>query len=66
MGITKLRQVRFFRGLRQIQLATISGVGQHRISAIENGYIEPRQSEKEKLAKSLGMEIGELFPEDQR
>jgi hypothetical protein len=31
---------------------------------IENGYVEPRDDEKKKLAKGLGVTTEDLFPSD--
>lgn len=59
--INKLRACRFGKGISQWKLAKISGVLQSRISLFENILIQLRADEKEKIAKALGVEKGELF-----
>jgi transcriptional regulator with XRE-family HTH domain len=62
--MNKLREARFTKRIRQIQLQSLTGINQARISVIENGYVEPRDDEKKKLAKGLGVTTEDLFPSD--
>ena len=50
----------------QFLLSLETRIPQSRISFIENGLIEPRQDEKERLAKALGLGPDEIFPEVQK
>jgi transcriptional regulator with XRE-family HTH domain len=56
-----LRELRFRRGLNQIELAAASGVGQDTISLLEAGKHDPRPSTLRKLASGLNAEIEELL-----
>lgn len=48
-----LREVRAVRRITQFQLRVSTGIHQSKISMIENGLIEPREDEKQRLAKAL-------------
>ena len=61
--MSKLREIRFLRGMNQYQLAILAQMHQSRISLIENGYVKPRADEKERLAKALNMKPDELWPD---
>ncbi len=52
--MNKLRDFRVIKRVTQFQLKLLSGIQQPRISLIENGFIEPREDEKQRLAKALG------------
>ncbi len=56
-----LRDLRYRRGLSQVELAALSGVGQDTISTTENGKHRPYPSTLRKLARALGVEIEELL-----
>jgi len=62
--MNKLKEKREQAGLRQVDLATLCGVGIGTIWLIENGY-DKRASKKtkDKIAAGLKVEIKELFPE---
>jgi transcriptional regulator with XRE-family HTH domain len=49
------------RGLRQAELAALTGLKQPNLSRIENGLVVPRQSTLEKLGLALGMNVRELL-----
>ncbi len=49
------------RGMRQSELASITGLKQPNLSRIENGLVMPRQATLEKLAKALDLEVADLF-----
>lgn len=55
MAMNKLREIRVIRRVTQFQLRLLSGIHQSRISLIENGFIEPRADERQRLAKALGV-----------
>jgi transcriptional regulator with XRE-family HTH domain len=63
--MNKLRDVRVLKRIIQFQLRIATGIHQSKISMIENGLIEPRDDEKKKLAKALGVRAEEIFPENQ-
>jgi len=60
--MNRLREARFKRRITQLLLFKKIGIWPSRISAIENGLMEPRQDEKRKLAKALGVLEDWLFP----
>lgn len=53
------------RGLRQAELAVITGLKQPNLSRIENGVVVPRRATLEKIAEALGVEISALLGESQ-
>jgi transcriptional regulator with XRE-family HTH domain len=59
----KLRETRVVKRVSQFQLRLATGIHQSKISMIENGLIDPREDEKEKLAKALGVAVKEIFRE---
>jgi transcriptional regulator with XRE-family HTH domain len=58
-----LKDVRRRHGLSQVDLSRRSGVAQNTISDIETGRREPRPSTLRKLAKSLGVDVADFYPE---
>jgi transcriptional regulator with XRE-family HTH domain len=55
------------RGLRQSELAALTGLKQPNLSRIENGLVVPRQATLEKLSLALGITVKEvLSPERAR
>jgi transcriptional regulator with XRE-family HTH domain len=60
--MNRLREIRVVKRITQFQLRLITGIHQSKISLIENGFIEPQDEEKEKLAKALGVSLEEIFP----
>ena len=58
-----LKDIRRRHGLSQVDLSRRSGVAQNTISDIETGRREPRPSTLRKLAKSLGVEVADFYPE---
>ncbi|MGA2938699.1 MAG: helix-turn-helix transcriptional regulator [Syntrophobacteraceae bacterium] len=50
-----LLEARFQRRLTQLDLRLKTGIHQSRISMIENGYVAPRDDERHRLAKALGL-----------
>jgi transcriptional regulator with XRE-family HTH domain len=61
-----LKDIRRRHGLSQVDLSIRSGVAQNTISDIETGRRDPRPSTLRKLAKALGVEVGDFYPEMSR
>jgi transcriptional regulator with XRE-family HTH domain len=59
----RLREERVIRRVRQFDLVVKTGLNQAKISFIENGLVQPKPREKEKLAKALGCSVDAVFPE---
>ncbi len=59
----KVRETRVVKRVSQFQLRLATRIHQSKISMIENGLIDPREDEKEKLAKALGVAVEEIFRE---
>ena len=59
--MNKLRETRVLRRVTQFQLRIATGIHQSKISMIENGLIEPRDDEKKRLAKALGLKVEEIW-----
>lgn len=57
----KLRETRVVKRISQFQLRVQTGIHQSKISLIENGLIEPREDEKKKLSRALGVTPQEIF-----
>lgn len=55
--------IRKEKGMRQSELALLTGLKQPNLSRIENGLVSPRQVTLEKIAKALGVEIGVFYSE---
>src|SRR5579862_4963159 len=51
------------KGMRQSELALLTGLKQPNLSRIENGLVSPRQATLEKVAKALGVEVQVFFSE---
>ncbi len=51
------------KGMRQSELAMLTGLKQPNLSRIENGLVSPRQVTLEKIARALGVEIGVFYSE---
>ncbi len=61
----EVRRLRQARGWNQTELAFHAGLAPSVISQIENGKRSPNASTLEKLAKALGVSVGDLFPKTQ-
>lgn len=59
---TKLKQLIKESGKTQGQLAKEVGIPEARLSRIIHGYINPRKSEEEAIARSLEILTVEVFP----
>jgi transcriptional regulator with XRE-family HTH domain len=53
------------KGMRQSELALLTGLKQPNLSRIENGLVSPRQVTLEKIAKALGVEV-QVFYSDSK
>ena len=60
-----LREVRFFKKFNQWDISVKTGIPQSKISLFENGYLEPKEDEKKKIAKVLGYKVSEIFPDNE-
>ncbi len=61
--MNQLKVVRASHRMTQFRLGLKAGILQSRLSLIENDLIDPREDEKEKLAKALGVAVEEIFGE---
>lgn len=59
--MNKLKEVRFFKGVTQWELAKASQIPQGKISLIENGYVKASDEEKRRLAKALRVSPEEIW-----
>jgi transcriptional regulator with XRE-family HTH domain len=59
----KLYQTRVLRHISQYVIALKTGIQQSRISLIENELVTPREEEKQKIAKALGLKEEDIFKE---
>jgi len=64
--MNKLKEARFFKHITQPLLALKTGIQQSRISLIENELVEPKDEEKQEIAKALGVKKKDIFPQDDR
>jgi len=55
-----LKEARFKRRLTQLELRLKTGIHQSKISHFERGYLIPREDEKARLAKALGVKANDL------
>jgi transcriptional regulator with XRE-family HTH domain len=59
--MNRLREARVLKRITQFQLRLSTGIHQSKISMIENGLIEPRSDERQRLAKALGVRPEEIW-----
>lgn len=59
---TPLRECRFFRRLRQTDLAALAGVSQGTLSAIERGIQKPSEAVRKKISEALELPESSIFP----
>jgi transcriptional regulator with XRE-family HTH domain len=57
-----LRRAREKAGLSQRALAVKGGISAQAVSQFETGENSPKLSTAQRLAKALGLEVGQLFP----
>jgi transcriptional regulator with XRE-family HTH domain len=59
--MNRLREIRVVKRITQFQLRLSTGIHQSKISLIENGLVEPREDEKQRLAKALHVRPEEIW-----
>jgi len=59
-----LKIQRAIRGYTQFDVFLKTGITQSRISLIENGYVLPKEDEKQRLAKALKCRVEDIFPDN--
>lgn len=59
--IDNIKHYRSIKNISQGELAEKTGIGQGRLSRIENGKVEPGLFTIEKIAEGLGISASELF-----
>lgn len=59
--MNRLREKRVVKRITQFKLRLATGIHQSRISLIENGLVQPRADEINRLAEALDLEPEELF-----
>ncbi|MCK5219840.1 helix-turn-helix transcriptional regulator [bacterium] len=55
-----LREARFKKKLTQFDLCIKTGIQQSKISHFERGYLAPRDEERKRIAKALGVKASDL------
>lgn len=55
-----LREARFRKKLTQFDLRIKTGISQTKISHFERGYLIPREDEKKRIARALGVKASEV------
>ena len=55
--------IRREKGMRQSELALLTGLKQPNLSRIENGLVSPRHNTLEKIARALGVEVQVFYSE---
>ena len=58
----KLKELRFFKGVSQWEIALGTAMSQTRVSLIERGMLHPSDLDKLKIAKVLKCKPEEVFP----
>jgi len=61
--MNRLRERRVVKRITQFQLRISTGIHQSKISMIADGLIDPREDEKKKLSKAVGVGVEEIFPD---
>ena len=59
---TRLKETRRTRQITQLELAYRSGVSSSAIEKLECGFSLPKRTTAEKLAKALGCQISDIYP----
>jgi transcriptional regulator with XRE-family HTH domain len=60
----RLYETRVLQRISQYVLALKTGIPQPRISIIQNSLVTPREDEKNKIAKALGVKAEDIFPQE--
>ena len=56
----ELREARFKKNLTQLDVCIKTGIHQSKISHFERGYLIPRDDEKKRISKALGVKTDDL------
>lgn len=59
--MNRLRVIRAEKRISQFLLRLQTGISTSKISLIENSLLQPTQEEKSKIAKALGVDVGDIF-----
>lgn len=59
-----LRVIRAKKRVTQFQLRLMTGIHQSKISMAENDLVELAQEERKKIAKALGVKIGDIWRDE--
>ena len=62
----RFREIRVVKRIKQENLEAKTHISQSRISLIENGHVNATKKEMEKLAKALGVRVGDIWPKPVR
>ena len=62
--MNNLRKIRKLRSLTQYELGKAIGKYASFISKVETGKLGPWTSEREALAKALGVQVSDIFPDN--
>ena len=66
LKITKLKLERVSRGITQVALSVSARIPQPYLSRYESGIWIPREEDRIKLAKALGVPLKKIFPPNER
>jgi len=55
-----LREARFQKRYTQLDIRLKTGIHQSKISNFERGYLIPREDEKNRIAKALGIKASDI------
>jgi putative transcriptional regulator len=58
----RLRVLRAERRMTQLSLAAKAGINVARISFIENGHVEPKPEERDRIARAFEVPVSNVFP----
>ena len=59
--MNRLKVIRADQRVTQFKLGLMTGILQSRLSLIENGLIEPREDEKNRIAMALGVDPEKIW-----
>ena len=59
----RLRVMRAEKRITQLRVALKAKMQPSRLSHIENGHVEPSETERKRLARALGASLQDVFPE---
>ena len=62
--LTPLRRERVLHQMSLYDLRGKTGISVSKLSLLERGIEQPREDEKGRLAKALGVRVQDLFPEE--